>query len=267
MINKLKVIIQSILVLTPFIISIILPVDLLWEFLSLKFGDLTDIRKMVSGIVPYKKLISLGLGFILTITVLSILRRINKNKTFNIGSDYFDYSMIYFVLAGRRGLGYKKITLVRVPLYLQFKLLFKDIFDYIVSDTHPQETDEPKVVTLYLENESDEVNLILSDTYQIHLDDLPDQKKELPTVFIERTTGFPGSRTYNSKFISVTSEQTNKYRLQYKRVNIFATTNTQHTQEIVLQCFKNGGRTGFKEVYVYEQSADDYKFNKAHAIQ
>ena len=130
---------------------------------------------------------------------------------------------------------------MRVPLYLQFKLLIKDIFDCVVSDTHPEEADEPKVITHHIENESNEVNFILSDTYQIHLGDLPDQKKELPTVFIERSIGFSGSRTYNSKFISVNREQKNKYRLQYKRLNIFATTNTQNTKEIILQCFKNGG--------------------------
>lgn len=149
---------------------------------------------------------------------------------------------------------------------MQFKLLFKDIFDCIVSDTHPKETDEPNVVTRNSETESTEINLILSDTYQVHLDDLPFEKKRLPTVSIERTNGFSGVRTYNQRFADVIREQTNKYRLQYKRVNIFATTNTQHTKEIVLQCFKNSGRTGFGEIYVYEQNAD-YKFGKSHVIQ
>ena len=43
------------------------------------------------------------------------------------------------------------------------------------------------------------------------LDDLSNQVKELPKVF-------PASRTYNSKFISVTREQTINTVLQYKRV-------------------------------------------------
>jgi hypothetical protein len=112
-----------------------------------------------------------------------------------------------------RGLGYKKITLVRVPLYLQFKLLFKDIFDCVVSDTHPEETDEPKVITHHIENESNEVNFILSDTYQIHLGDLPDQKRNylqfllsVPQVFREvepRTQNLyllPGSKRINTGY-------------------------------------------------------------------
>jgi len=266
MVNKLKVIIQCILGLTPLIISIVLPIELLWEFLSLVLDrDFNDLKEIVYGIVPYKKFISLVLGFILTVFVFSILRLINKNKTFNIGSGYFDYPMIYFFLASRI-LGYGKITLVRVPLYLQFKLLFKDIFDCIDSDTHPEVIDEPRVVTLNSVTVSNEINLILSDTYQIHLGDLPFEKRRLPTVLIERATGFSGVRTYNQRFTAVIREQTNKYRLQYKRVNIFATTNTQHTKEIVLQCFKNGGRTGFKKIYVYEQNAD-YKFEKSHVIE
>ncbi len=264
--NKLKVILQCILGLAPLIISIVLPIELLWESLGLVLDrDLSDLKKMVYGIVPYKKIISLILGLALTVIVFGILRVINKNKVFNVGSGYFDYPMAYFTIASWV-LGYKKITLVRVPLYLQFKLLFKDIFDCADSDIHPEETDEPKVVTKYSEIESNEINLVLSDTYQIHLDDLPFEKKRLPTVLIERTNGFSGVRTYNQRFTGAIREQTNKYRLQYERVNIFATTNTQHTKEIVLQCFKNGRRTGFKKIYVYEQSSD-YKFEKSHLIQ
>ncbi|MEZ7172973.1 hypothetical protein [Sporosarcina sp. OR05] len=267
MINKWKVIIQYILVLIPLLGSIVLPIDLLWGIVSIKLGDLTDMKQMIYGVVSYKKLVSLGLGFILTVMVFGFLRHINKNKTFNTGSDYFDYPMRYFVLAGRRGLGYKEITLVRVPLYMQFKLLFNDVFDCMISDTHPTRTDKIKVVTLNLDNESDEINFILSDTYQIQLDDLPIEKRSLPTVLIERGTSFSGVRTYNQEFTAVVREQTNNYRLQYNRVNIFATTNTQHTKEIVLGSFKNGGRTGFNEIYVYEQNSKDYKFSKAHAIQ
>jgi len=91
MVNKLKVIIQCILGLTPLIISIVLPIELLWEFLSLVLDrDFNDLKEIVYGIVPYKKFISLVLGFILTVFVFSILRLINKNKTFNIGSGVTD---------------------------------------------------------------------------------------------------------------------------------------------------------------------------------
>ncbi|WP_419960880.1 hypothetical protein [Psychrobacillus sp. BM2] len=38
-------------------------------------------------------------------------------------------------------------------------------------------------------------------------------------------------------------------------------------KKIVSQCSKNGGQTGFEEVFLYEQSADDYMFNKPYAIQ
>lgn len=266
MANKLKVILQCILGLIPLAIGIVFPIDLSWEFLGLVLDrDFNSLKEIVYGLVPYKKVISLAIGFILTLFVFSILKRINKDKTFNIGNGYFDYPMTYFFLASRI-LGYGKLTLVRVPLYLQFKLLFKDIFDCVDSDTHSEENDEPKVLTRNSETEGNEINLILSDTYQIHLEDLPFGKRWFPTVLIERTTGFSGVRTYNQKFADVVREQTNKYRLQYKRVNIFATTNTQHTKEIVLQCFKNGGRTGFEEIYVYEQNAD-YKFEKSHVIQ
>lgn len=264
--SRLKVFLQCLLGLAPFISSFIIPIELLWELSSLLLDrDLSGFRKTLHDIGLNGKIISIMLGLFLTCIIFLSFRLRNKEKFFNTGSDYFDYHWAYFVIASRI-LGYKKVTLVRVPLYLQFKLLFKDIFDLTYSDTHPEENDIPRVDTSHTEIASNEINLVLSDTYKINLDDLPFEKKGLPTVLIERTNGLSGVRTYNQKFVDVIREQTNKYRLQYERVNIFATTNTQHTKEMVLQCFKNGGRTGFKKIYVYEQGSD-YKFKKPHQIQ
>ncbi|AXH99221.1 hypothetical protein DV702_05395 [Sporosarcina sp. PTS2304] len=264
-INKLKVILQGVLVAIPLIISMVLPVDLLWEVFGLvadrNFGG---IKNQIYEIVPNKKIIALFIGLILSIVVLILFRFFNKDKIFNVGNKHFDFHMNYFILS--RFLGYKKITLVGIPLYLQFKLLFKETFECSNSDSHPEEIDEPKIITQNIDDKGDEINLILSDTYLIKLDDLPDDKMNLPTLIIERTNGFSGVRTYNRKFVEGVRKQTHEYHLKYKRVNVFATTNTQNTKEIVLQSFKNRGRTGFKEIHVYVQNSDR-KFQRSHLIR
>lgn len=264
-INKFKVIAQSTIVLLPLIISIILPVELLLEVLNLLSDrDFSTLKDMVYSIIPNNKVIALLAGLILSFVVLAFFKFLNKDKIFNTGNKHFDYHMLYYVLA--RVLGYRKITLVGIPLYLQFQLLFKETFESSDSDSHPEEFDEPKIMIQNTDFDGEEVNLILSDTYLIKLDDLPDDKINLPTILIERTHGFTGVRTYNEKFVAAVRQQTNEHHLKYKRVNVFATTNTQNTKEIALQSFKNRGRTGFNEIYVYAQNLDR-KFEKSHLIK
>lgn len=266
MFNKIKVLLQIIIVLMPFVIAIAIPIDLLWTILGVIWNrDLNEVKENINDFNSFQKFIPTILGFILMISILFGFRLFNRKKTFNLGSGYFNYPLFYFVLAGKI-LGYKRVSLIRVPLYLQFNILFKDLFESIESDTHHKESDNANVYVKNIDVNSNEVNFILSDTYQIHLRNIPFVKQGLPTVFIERGTSFTGARTYNPGYSTVVREQTSKFRLKYRRVNVYATTNTQHTKEIVLQSFKNGGRTGFDKIYVYEQS-NGYNFEQAHKIK
>src|SRR5699024_12006500 len=74
---------------------------------------------------------------------------------------------------------------------------------------HPVKNDKPKVITCNMDYKSNEVNLILSDTYQIESNNLPRKKVNLPTVFIERTVGFSGNRTYSPNFLDRKSTRLN----------------------------------------------------------
>lgn len=249
----------------PLIVAIIVPVELLWEVIGLLTDrDLKKTKTIIYGLISNRQLIALFLGVILSVILLVIIRYFNKDNMYNKGSMYHNYSIRYFVLAGKV-LGYKRVSLVMVPLYLQFEIVFKDLFDEVLIDDHAEKDDNPQVTILNKERKSNEINLILSDTYKINLKDIPINKRDLPSILIERGTDFSGVRTYNSKFTDIIREQTNKYRFNYERVNIFATTNTKHTKEIILQSFKNGGRTGFEEIYVFEQN-EEYKFDNEHEI-
>lgn len=264
--NRFKVIYQFLLIIIPLALSLLLSTDFLWSIAALLLpGDTAVLESELSTIIPNNKIISFLIGLFLSIILLTVIRAKNKNKTFNIGSDYFDYPIVYYFLANRL-LGYGRVNLVRVPLYLQFKIIFADMFPCIATDDHPLEDDTPKVKKRNMDKNSNEINLILSDTYRIQFDDLPDIKKHMPSIYIERTHGFSGNRTYNPEYISMVRSITNKFRFKYDRVNVFATTNTKHTKEIVLQCFDNGGRTGFKDIYVYEQNSKDYSYDKPHRI-
>lgn len=264
-----KVFLQCSIILAPIIIALVWPVqDLFLGILSYCF-DPAYLETGLISITKNEKSISIILGIIISTLILLAIRRKNRNRLFNTGNGYFNYDLWFYWVAARV-LGYGKLTLIRVPIYLQYKLLFKDWFQEILTDNDIETLPEtPIVIEKNINGNGNEINFILSDTYETKIEELPLDKRSLPTVMIQRASEFNGVRTYNPKFISIIREKTNYYRMQYTCVNIYATTNTNHNKDIILKCFKNGNRTGFKQIYVYEQgnSGRKYYFFKKHLIK
>jgi len=265
----LRVFLQCLIILFPIIIAIIWPIESLFLGALSFNGDTAIIQAALNTITKNEKIISLICGVIISIFLLLAIRRMNKEKLFNTGNAYFNHSIVLYWIAAKI-LGYGILSLIRVPIYLQFKLLFQDLFNQILIDDNVEIVSEiPTIITKNIDIHYNELNLILSDTYEIQERDLPLSIRKLPTVIIRKGSNFNGNRTYNPNFISAIREQTNKYRHQYDIVNIFATTNTNHNKSIIFKCFKNGDRTGFQNIYVYEQGGKDrnYHFFKKHKIK
>jgi len=192
-------------------------------------------------------------GLVFSLIYLIFIRKINSNKLFNSGNIYYDISNIYFWIATNI-LGYKKISLKFVPVAFQFKILLNDLFEDISAENHPEINKQVNISEKNLNINSDVINFILSDTYEIKDDLIPGNISILPTIFIDNYINAQGQRIFNQNFINEIKKMVDKYSQEYSKVNIFATTNTMHNKEIINYCFKNAGRIGFKEIYVFKQS-------------
>lgn len=224
------------------------------------------------GIKDTESFINLNLGSIIIFLILStgFLGKYRRNRAkiyFNQGDVYLDMSKFYFWFAAKM-IGYKKMTLVRVPLHLQFELILEPIFTCYITDEHENSSDEVNIKYLNKDkNNNKEINLALSDTYKVKLDELPKSKRDITTIFIENGEKFNGIRTYNINFVQAIKKHVHKLSKKYKKVNLFAHTNTQHNKKIIESSFKMGGRSGFEKVSIYKYLPDSQTFlDKPHKI-
>lgn len=258
---------QCVFILLPTIVSIFYPLQkIVFGFLSLSNIDTTNIEIAINSITTDEKVISIISGTLLSAIIINLVRRTNKEKLFNTGNRYNNYSILIYWIAAKI-LGYGKVTLVRVPIYLQYKLVLADFFPNTIVDSDVEKKDQVVVVTeKNMEEPSNELNLILADTYEITEDQIPLSKRSLPTVIIQNGHNFKGNRIFNTEFIKMAREKTNLYSRSFTQVNIFSTTNTNHNNAIISKCFKNADRTGFKEIVVYQATRGSFYFSEGHKV-
>ncbi|MFJ5621243.1 hypothetical protein ACIQD3_00665 [Peribacillus loiseleuriae] len=262
-----KVILQCILILLPTAVSVFYPLQkIVYVFLSLLTIDTTNLDNVIKSITSNEKTISIICGIILSVFFYFWRKRANTEKLFNTGDSYNNYPIWIYWIAGKI-LGYGKLTLVRVPIYLQYKLLLADVFPNILVDSDIENKEQAVIVLeKNMEQPFDELNLILMDTYEITEDQIPLNKINLPTVIIQKGNDFEGHRIFNPEFVKVIREKTNLYSRTFKQVNIFSTTNTNHNNAIISKCFKIGNRTGFKNILVHQANRENYTFTEEHRV-
>jgi hypothetical protein len=263
----LKVFFQFVLILMPTLVSIFYPLQkIVFGFFALFTIDTQNIEIAINSITSNQTVISIICGILLSGFLYFWRKRVNKEKLFNIGNRYNNYPILIYWIASKI-LGYQKVTLVRVPIFLQYKLLLADIFPNILVDSDVETKELAVVVTeKNLDQASDELNLILVDTYEISEGQIPLDKLNLPTIIIQNGHDFRGNRFFNPEFIKIIREKTNLYSGAFKQVNIFSTTNTNHNHAIISKCFKNAGRTGFKEVFVYQANRENFNFDDCYKV-
>ncbi|WEA41640.1 hypothetical protein [Lysinibacillus fusiformis] len=231
-------------------------IDIIYLILALCNFEASFIKDTYEGLPISDNIKRIFISALFSMIYLKYKRNKNGNKIFNSGNIYFDVSNIYLWVATHI-LGYKKISLKFIPVALQFKILIDDFFEETIPESHPEVNQQVNITYKNVNTTSDSINFILSDTYEIKENMIPESKNDLPTIIIDNYLNAQGQRIYNEKFIQEIKRIADIYSQDYKKVNIFATTNTMHNKNIVNYCFKNAGRVGFEEIYVFKQSNKD----------
>lgn len=184
------------------------------------------------------------------------IRKHNKEASMNLRNVYHNYPYFWYCYCAKF-LGIGNCDLVLVPIYMQFKLVIQSIFNnYPLNENdYPVMVDEPdiKVTKTNWSSNLHEINMILEDTYQIEIEQIPSEKNKLPTIKVSRNDGSVG-RHFSPKFIESVINETRGLS-NGVRVNVYATTNPLNTYNIAKRAFRNATRGNIAELYVYQQES------------
>lgn len=208
-----------------------------------------------------------AIGFFFLIVVLFIIRKSNKTVMFNKGNYYKKYMYGWYWMCSKI-LGYSECNLIQVPIYMQFKLVLNDTFEkYNCGKFTKKENDIVLVSKLNFSHATDEVNIMISDTYSLTLNQLPEIKKNLPTLLISRNNTNDFNRYDSPQLVRCIVNEVRSLNNNIKKVNVYATTNPLNTMNIASSAFKLGGRENFNEVRVFQQERKGIrKFNNKGTI-
>ena len=114
---------------------------------------------------------------------------------------------------------------------------------------------------------SDEINILLEDTYPIKNEQIPISKRNLLTIKISRNDGTTRGRHFSQNFIETTIN-TVRTLDTIKEVNLYATTNPLNTMHIAKRVFSVADRGNIKHLYVFQQNNAGIRAfqNKGHKI-
>lgn len=200
---------------------------------------------------------SFFISIALFIAALIAIRKYNhdKEKMANRANCYHNYPFIWYLFCAKF-LNIEKCNLILVPIFMQFKLVSRSVFNQfplIESDYPIEENKTIKIDKKRVAANIREVNIILEDTYPISNNQIPTTKKNLPTIKISRNDGNDFGRYFNQDFIKNIINEVRKLP-QDITINVFATTNPMHTVNIVRRVFVIGDRGNIKRLYVFQQS-------------
>ncbi|MEQ2594294.1 hypothetical protein AAAU22_01235 [[Clostridium] symbiosum] len=196
------------------------------------------------------------IGVVFMLFLLLKFRKFNKEKMFNTQNVYHDYPYLWYWLCAKI-LGYEKCNLKLVPVFTQFRLSLNDTFpEYYVGadDDYPViENEHIDIKKINYNQVSDEVNLILVDTYPIDIrNQIPLSKRRLSTIVIERKRS-DVSRYYSPRFVAKTVDEVRNLPSNVKNINVFAATNPKHTLKISRDAFKLADRGNIEKLVVFPQ--------------
>lgn len=141
-----KVILQCLLILLPSIVSIFYPLQkIAYGFFALLTMDTKILDNALKSITSNEKIISIICGIIFSVILYLWRKKVNTDKLFNTGNSYHNYPLYIYWIASKI-LGYGKVTLVRVPIHLQYKLIITDLFPNISVDNDVEKKEETVMV-------------------------------------------------------------------------------------------------------------------------
>ena len=244
-----KIFLQEIIYFIIIIIPIFFP-DSCIELIKKVFESWngTTIDQGITGII---------VKVIVMIVLYICIHRINSEKEFFNGDIYGDIPILFYYIA--KFLGYKKISLIRKPYDIQFKVLRRDLFK-IVEDNIEEDGDvkiQVDKVNFKYSNNLRECNLIIADTYPIEKEQIPENKRNLDSIWIKREKSKKATRVYSPQLINEVSESVALIQKTGAKINLYLTTNTKNTEHIVKDVFMKGDRSSYNiEVFLQESNGN-----------
>lgn len=208
------------------------------------------------------------LGLFLGLFCLIGTRKLNKECMFNKGDEYKNYPYIWYWICAKI-LGYSECNLILVPVYMQFKLVIKDTFEkYYCGNMNRKENDIISVNQINYSNASNEVNLIISDTYPLKINQIPVSKRSKPTILVSRDNITDRNRYDSPELVQTIVNEVRNLPQNFRKINIYASTNPQNTMKIAQNAFKVGERGNLDLVTVFPQKGaeDSWKFERKGMI-
>src|SRR5690625_401447 len=262
-----KVSLPTLIILLPFIILgilqlfnknlseevIVLIVNYLFEPIS---GDMLKF---------WGNFIGLLICTILACIILKSFRKRNKDRIFNEEDNYYEYSYFTYFYASKI-LNYGTMSLINIPIEMQYLLVLNRTFESYKVGNYTEIDADVVEERIFFHTDSKEVNFLLSDTYPLAKQKIPNDKQDLPTYIIQSRKMPDGLRIYNQKFVDQIIRVVYELSERYDRVNIFSYTNPRHNYEIINSCFRTGNRSGFSEVYVYKATGKPH-YSFEHGIE
>ncbi|RHM55825.1 hypothetical protein DWZ54_04945 [Mitsuokella sp. AF33-22] len=212
--------------------------------------------------IPVLKIMLLGF-------ILYKIRSCNKEYILNMDNYYHDYSYFWYRFCSSI-MGISKCNLILVPIHMQFSLVIHQVFHEfpLQDESFPESDADEKVIVKDFNNLHGglEYNIIIEDTYLISMEQLPLDKKELPSFKISRNNKGKSDRHFNRQFINeivrVLRDLPDKVT-----VNIYTTTNPKHTFYIAQDALKLSDRGNIEHVFVYQQERDNGRhFKKFYKV-
>ena len=150
-------------------------------------------------------------------------------------------------------IGYKKISLIRKPYHIIFKLLSTKLFE-VIDELNDDEKIKFNVIHIRGSGNK-EVNLIVEDTYNIQKHQIPDKFIHFETIRFFREN-IDGTRIYSSTFMDEIGRYIIEYRNKKYKINLFMTTNVKNTRYLIENYFLNGDR-GFTIIEIFQMDMND----------
>lgn len=207
-----------------------------------------------------------GLGILLFILLLLYIRKCNKGCILKQNTKVIAWHTFAGYWFCCRILNYRIISLTRVPIPVQFRLVFADLFDeyqFMDGVTELEKPDNVRVEALQDYDDPTIANVFLADTYQIEdwKSKLPSSEKLHHTIIVDRSSKERG-RYYSKEYVSEIRSAICHLPNTVNRINLFATINAAHCYHITREAFMTGGSDHFNTLRVYEQNKQTWKFER-----
>lgn len=242
----------------PYVVNVAGIIQMIFDNTTVDFDNVKYyyIMKMGNGVI----------GIILMLFVLfNIVRKSNEDFCLNKGNYFHEHSYLGYLFCAKV-LGYKKCSLVRVPIYMQFRLVIRDTFnEYLVGQDEDYNfvEDEDIQTNGISDSYTSSVNLVLSDTYPISKGMLPASTSNLSTIWIVRTDSRKMLRAFSKKYCNTIKEIVSGLPNNVETINLYSTINPKHSLWIANNVFKMAGRNQVKVLKVYPQPNKNGNWNFA----